>query len=60
MRSELVDQDCLALLPLGRANQVGKTADGRALWALRAKGADVPGRFIIVGGAFVELKAELG
>jgi hypothetical protein len=61
MRSELVDQDCLALLLLGRANQVGKTADGLALWALRVKGADIPGRFIIiVDGAFVELKAEPG
>jgi hypothetical protein len=29
-------------MPVGQANQAGKTADGLALWALRVKGADVP------------------
>ena len=31
-------------MPIGQANQVGKTPDGLALWALRVKDADVPGR----------------
>ena len=44
-------------VPVGQANQVGKTADGLALWALRVKGADVPGRFIIIDGAFIEVEA---
>ena len=44
-------------MPVGQANQVGKTADGLALWALRVKAADVPGRFIIVDGRFVEVDA---
>jgi hypothetical protein len=44
-------------MPVGQANQVAKTAEGLALWALRVKGADVPGRFIIVDGAFIEVEA---
>ena len=44
-------------MPVGQANQAGNTADGLALWALRVKGADVPGRFIIVDGRFVEIEA---
>jgi hypothetical protein len=44
-------------MPIGQANQVGKTADGLALSALRVKGADVPGRFIIVDGAFVGVES---
>jgi hypothetical protein len=43
------------VMPIGQANQVGKTDDGLALWALRVKAADVPGRFIIVDGRFVEV-----
>jgi hypothetical protein len=44
------------VMPVGQANQVGKTADGLALWALRVKGADVPGRFVILDGRFVEVE----
>jgi hypothetical protein len=29
-------------MPIGQANQVGRTADGLALWALRVKCADLP------------------
>jgi hypothetical protein len=43
-------------MPIGQANQVGRTADGLALWALTVNGAEVPGRFIIVDGAFVEVQ----
>ena len=46
------------VMPIGQANQVGETADGLALWALRVNGADVPGRFIFVDGAFVEVDPE--
>jgi hypothetical protein len=42
-------------MPVGQVNQVGKTADGPALWALRVKGADVPVRFIIQNGRFVQV-----
>jgi hypothetical protein len=31
-------------MPVGQANQVGKTADGPALWRLTVHGAEVPGR----------------
>jgi hypothetical protein len=47
-------------MPIGQANQVGKTADGLALWALRVKAADVPGRFIIVDGALIEVEPGPG
>jgi hypothetical protein len=47
-------------MPVGQANQARKTADGLALWALRVKGADVPGGFIIVDGRFVEVEADTG
>jgi hypothetical protein len=43
-------------MPVGQANQVGKTADVLALWAVRVKGADVPGRFVIIDGAFIEVE----
>jgi hypothetical protein len=48
------------VMPVGQANQVGKSADGLALWALRINGADVPGRFIIVDGRFVEVEPDAG
>jgi hypothetical protein len=44
-------------MPIGRAYQFGKTADGLVLWALRVNGADVPGRFIIVDGRFIQVEA---
>jgi hypothetical protein len=47
-------------MPIGQANQVGKTTDGLVLWVLRVNGADVPGRFIIVDGAFVEVEPDTG
>jgi hypothetical protein len=41
------------IMPVGQAHQVGKTADGLALWRLTVHGAEVPGRFIVVDGRFV-------
>jgi hypothetical protein len=46
-------------VPIGQANQVGKSDDGLALWTLRVSGADVPGRFIIVDGRFVEFEPDV-
>jgi hypothetical protein len=46
------------LMPVGQAKQVGRTADGLAMWKLTVKGAHLPGRFVIVDGALVEV--ELG
>jgi hypothetical protein len=48
------------VMPIGQANQVGKTAEGLALWRLRVRNAEVPGSFIIVDGAFVEVEAVPG
>ena len=45
-------------MPVGQANQVGKTADGLALWKLTVKGVNLQGRFVIVDGAFVEIEIE--
>ena len=37
---------------VGIATEVGVTDNWRALWALRVKGADVPGLFVLVDGRF--------
>jgi hypothetical protein len=42
-------------MPIGQAHQ-GETGDGLGLCALRVNGADLPGRFIIVDGRFVEVE----
>jgi hypothetical protein len=39
--------------PIGSAFQVGRTDRGYALWALKVRGVDVPGRFVVVDGVFV-------
>jgi hypothetical protein len=43
-------------MPIGQANQVGKTVDGLAVWKLTIRGTDLPDRFIIVDGRFVEVE----
>jgi hypothetical protein len=43
------------VMPVGQAHQVGETADGLALWRLTVHGAELPERFIIVDGAFIEV-----
>jgi hypothetical protein len=43
-------------LLVGTAMRRGSTGDGEAMWSLKVRGADVPGQFIIVDGAFVEVE----
>jgi hypothetical protein len=43
-------------MPIGMASQYGRTEIGLAVWKLRVHGVDVPGRFIIVDGAFVAIE----
>ena len=40
------------VMPIGMANQAGRTEDGVALWRLSVNGADVPGEWMIVVGEF--------
>jgi hypothetical protein len=35
-------------LLVGTAMRRGSTEDGQAMWSLKVRGADVPGRFIIM------------
>jgi hypothetical protein len=43
-------------LLVGTAMRRGRTEDGQAVWSLKVRGADMPGRFIIVDGAFAEVE----
>jgi hypothetical protein len=43
-------------LLIGTAMRRGWTDDGLASWSLKVRGADVPGRFIIMDGQFVEVE----
>jgi hypothetical protein len=45
-------------LPVGIASQVSRNDKGQAVWLLRVRGADVPGRFTIVDGVFVSEPPE--
>jgi len=47
-------------MPIGMASAIGRTDDGLAVWRLQVHGADVPGRFVIVDGAFVLVEDEAG
>jgi hypothetical protein len=47
------------VMTIGQASLEGKSADGLGLWALRVNCADVPGRFIIFDGRFVEVEADV-
>ena len=40
-------------LLIGTAMRRGRTDDGQAVWSLKVRGADMPGRFIIEDGRFV-------
>jgi hypothetical protein len=42
-------------VPIGMAFHDGRSTDGLALWRLKVRGVDVPGRWIIIDGQFVEL-----
>ena len=39
--------------PIGVASRIGRTEEGLALWRLRVRGANVPGRWVILGKWFV-------
>jgi hypothetical protein len=43
-------------LLIGTAMRRGWTDDGLASWSLKVRGADVPGRYVIIDGAFVEVE----
>ena len=45
--------------PSGLAFEVGRTADGLAVWRLKIQGTEVPGRFVIVDGRFVAVEDAL-
>jgi hypothetical protein len=40
-------------LPVGIASQISRNDQGLAVWLLRVRGVDVPGRFTILDGRFV-------
>jgi hypothetical protein len=41
---------------IGEASDVGMTAIGLALWRLRIKDVDVPGRWTVIDGCFVPVE----
>jgi hypothetical protein len=43
----------------GLAIEVGRTADGLAVWRLKIQGTEVPGRFVIIDGRFVVIEHAL-
>jgi hypothetical protein len=43
---------------IGSASEVGLTQDGYALWSLRVRGADMPGRCVIIDGMFMAATVE--
>jgi hypothetical protein len=47
------------VMPIGLASLEDKSADWLGFWALRVNGVDVPGRFIIVDGRFVEFEPDV-
>jgi hypothetical protein len=40
-------------VPIGIASRVGRTEEGLALWRLRVRGSEIPGRWVILGRWFV-------
>jgi hypothetical protein len=39
--------------PIGVASRIGRTEEGLAVWRLRVRGADLPGRWVILGKWFL-------
>jgi hypothetical protein len=39
--------------PIGVASLIGQTDEGLALWRLQVRGAEVPGRWVVLGKWFV-------
>jgi hypothetical protein len=44
-------------VPIGRASLIGATDEGLAVWRLKVRGGEIPGRWVILGKWFV---ADLG
>jgi hypothetical protein len=44
-------------VPIGVAARIGQTEEGLSLWRLHVRGAEVPGRWVILGKWFL---ADLG
>jgi len=40
-------------VPIGAASQIGQTEEGLAVWRLQVRGAEVPGRWVVLGNWFV-------
>jgi hypothetical protein len=38
------------------ASERGRTDDGGAVWVLKIRGIEIPGHFVIVDGAFIEIE----
>jgi len=43
-------------MPIGIAAAIGRTEGGPAVWGLRIRGADVPGRWAIIDRRFVAVE----
>ena len=41
---------------IGTASERGRTDDGLAVWFLKVRGVEVPGHFVGVDGAFVQVE----
>jgi hypothetical protein len=41
---------------IGTASERGRTDDGLAVWFLKVRGVEVPGHFVVVDGAFVQVE----
>jgi hypothetical protein len=39
-------------MPIGMASEIGRTEGGLAVWRLTVRGADVPGRWVIIDREF--------
>jgi hypothetical protein len=45
-------------MPIEIASEVGRTERGLAVWSLRVRGADVPGRWVIIDRRFVAVEND--
>jgi hypothetical protein len=41
-------------MAIGMAFHSGRSTDGLALWRLKVRGADLPGRWVVIDGQFIE------
>jgi hypothetical protein len=45
-------------MPIGMASPVGRTEGGLAVWCLTVRGADVPGRWVIIDRRSVPIDGD--